>query len=333
MNQTIRIIAGILLLFSLAAFQPSLMAEEPHLSIMELPDVEDSDGPQVAVKWSGALPARLQPGYQDENGRFVAEGSVMHLEQTMNLLPLPAAPEHGARAWQVLDKDGQVLAQQHSESVSPGWQPDYLFSPGLDSTVRAVAEFEDDLIVAGLFVTAGDQVANHIARWDGTAWSALSGPSGTGVNSQVRALTVYDGALIAGGEFTEAGGVEVNRIARWDGEEWSALSGPSGTGVGSSVHALTVHDGALIAGGMFTEAGGVTVNRIARWDGENWSPLAGPAGAGVNNTVRALTLYGGALFAGGDFLLAGGLPSAGIGEYRAKDSPSDFIFSDRFESQ
>ena len=46
--------------------------------------------------------------------------------------------------------------------------------------------------------------ANYIAKWNGSAWSAL----GSGMNGAVYALAV-DGAgnLYAGGEFTTAGGV------------------------------------------------------------------------------------------------------------------------------
>ena len=56
--------------------------------------------------------------------------------------------------------------------------------------------------------------ANHIARWDGTAWH----PLGSGMNGFVDALAFGpDGSLYAGGKFTTAGGVTANGIARWDG--------------------------------------------------------------------------------------------------------------------
>ena len=61
---------------------------------------------------------------------------------------------------------------------------------------------------------------NRIARWDGSAWSAL----GSGMNSTVKALAFDNsGNLYAGGYFTTAGGETVNRIAKWDGSAWSAL--------------------------------------------------------------------------------------------------------------
>ena len=44
----------------------------------------------------------------------------------------------------------------------------------------------DDVYVAGYFSQAGEVSANNIAKWDGTAWSAL----GDGVSSIVYAMAV-----------------------------------------------------------------------------------------------------------------------------------------------
>jgi hypothetical protein len=183
-------------------------------------------------------------------------------------------------------------------------------------------------------------MVNRVARWDGTAWSALSTPSGTGVNGSVSALAVFDDgsgpALYAGGLFTTAGGMTVNHIARWDGSDWSALSGPSGTGVDDVVNALGVADDgsgpALYVGGYFATAGGVTVNGIARWDGTAWSGLGGPFATGVDDMVFALDDFddgsGPALYAGGDFTTAGGLASSRIASWRCPTS----LLTDGFET-
>jgi len=201
----------------------------------------------------------------------------------------------------------------------------------VNGTVEALAVYDDGngeaLYVGGGFTSASGVIVNHIAKWDGASWSAVSGPAGTGVSGSVRALAVYDDgsgeALYAGGYFTSAGGVRVNHIAKWDGVSWSALSGPSGTGVSDVVRALAVYDDgngeALYAGGYFTWAGGVRVNCIARWDGVSWSALSGPSDTGVNDTVYALAAYdngnGEALYAGGWFDSAGGVVVNGIAKW------------------
>jgi hypothetical protein len=199
---------------------------------------------------------------------------------------------------------------------------------GVDGDVRSLAVFDDGsgpaLYAGGDFTTAGGVTANHIARWDGSEWSALSGPGGTGVGGgyydpDVRALTVFDdgtgSALYAGGDFTTAGGVTVNSVARWDGTEWSALSGASGTGASGIVHALAVFDDgsgpALYIGGMFSTAGGLYVNNIASWDGSEWSDLSGLSWPGADGPVFALATSddgsGPALHVGGQFTTAGGV--------------------------
>ena len=65
----------------------------------------------------------------------------------------------------------------------------------------------------------------HIAKWDGTNWSALV--PGTGLDSYVASLCVFDSgsgpALYAGGNFTHAGGVSARGIAKWNGTSWYAL--------------------------------------------------------------------------------------------------------------
>ena len=236
---------------------------------------------------------------------------------------------HDPRRWAEARDEGPARPPEGAPEASVGmsldgcgWQPEFL-APNLDGSVWAMTVFDDGtgpaLYAGGDFVTASGVVVNRVARWDGSAWSALGGPSGTGTDGPVYALAVFDDgtgpALYAGGVFTTAGGVTVNGVARWDGSAWSGLSGPSGTGVSDSVYALAVFDDgtgpALYAGGWFITAGGVTVNYIARWDGSTWSALSGPSGTGVDYHVYALAVFddgsGPALYAGGWFSTAGGV--------------------------
>jgi len=179
--------------------------------------------------------------------------------------------------------------------------------PGADGGVRAVAkDASGNIYIAGDFTSVGKTVANRIAKWDGSAWSAL----GTGMNSIVFALA-FDSAgnLYAGGSFTTAGGVPASYIAKWDGSAWSAL----GTGMNNTVNALAFDSaGNLYAGGSFTTAGGVPAKYIAKWNGSAWSAL----GTGMNNTVLALAVDSVSnLYAGGWFSTAGGLSVSNIAKW------------------
>lgn len=175
---------------------------------------------------------------------------------------------------------------------------------GTDNIVRAVvADESGNLFIAGGFTAVGETLANRIAKWDGSEWSAL----GSGMDSTVNALMVFDGNLYAGGSFTTAGGNTAHCIAKWDGNEWSAL----GAGMDSDVTSFAVYDGGLYAGGYFTTAGDNPASRIAKWDGSDWTAL----GAGLSAPVNALSVFDGGLYVGGLFTTAGGNPANYVAEW------------------
>jgi hypothetical protein len=175
---------------------------------------------------------------------------------------------------------------------------------GMNNEVDALAVSGTDLYAGGQFTTAGGVPANYIAKWNGSAWSAL----GSGVNGgTVWALAVIGTNLYAGGNFSMAGEVSANNVAKWNGSAWSAL----GSGVDGTVWALAVSGTNLYAGGDFQTAGGVAVNSIAKWDGSAWSAL----GSGMNNLVFALAVSGDNLYAGGQFVTAGGVTTPFIARW------------------
>ena len=76
--------------------------------------------------------------------------------------------------------------------------------PGTDGTVyAAVMDGSGNLYIGGSFTVVGNVVANNIAKWNGSSWSAL----GSGMRQTiVYALAVSGSKLYAGGCFTTAGG-------------------------------------------------------------------------------------------------------------------------------
>ncbi|HSY76587.1 MAG TPA: T9SS type A sorting domain-containing protein, partial [Bacteroidia bacterium] len=80
---------------------------------------------------------------------------------------------------------------------------------GTDNNVATMTGFNGALYIGGQFDSAGGNPASHIAKWDGTTWSAL----GAGMNDNVFALAVYNSTLYAGGQFDSAGGSPANHIA------------------------------------------------------------------------------------------------------------------------
>lgn len=163
------------------------------------------------------------------------------------------------------------------------------------------------LLVAGEFTHAGAMVARNIARWDGTAWSALG--AGVGAGGRVRALAVQGSDVYAGGLFDNAGNGPARNIARWDGTVWSTLgSGLGSVSDGDGVYSLATGSGGnlLVAGGNFQNAGPLRVNNIARWDGNAWAPFGSSEAVGTDSTVQALYVAGDVVHAGGSFLFVAG---------------------------
>lgn len=179
--------------------------------------------------------------------------------------------------------------------------------------VYSLTVYNGDLIVGGLFETAGGQTVNNIARWDGSEWHALTsggqigiGGAGGSIIGEAWDLTVYNGDLIVAGQFVTAGGQTMNNIARWDGAEWHPFVSDGVVGTTNYIESLAEYNSDLIAAGTFAAAGGQTMNHIARWDGAAWHPLESGDQIGVANLVRSIAVYNNSLFAGGIFSTAGG---------------------------
>lgn len=87
--------------------------------------------------------------------------------------------------------------------------------------IRALAASGGSLYAGGNVLQIRGVSVNHVARWNGAAWSAL----GSGVSAPVRTIVVWNGDVYAGGDFITAGGATVHHVARWDGSAWSPLAG------------------------------------------------------------------------------------------------------------
>jgi hypothetical protein len=219
----------------------------------------------------------------------------------------------GVAAARVAHWDGQAWS---ALGAGIGAATGDLFPP----VAQAVIAFQGSLYIGGAFSRAGSVDTNTIARWDGTAWSAVGGGVGVpegGRRPSIDAMAVYDDgrgqALYVGGILDEVGGVPVRNIARWDGATWSALGDGVGSGVNDRILSMAVFDDgsgpALYAGGEFADAGGASALNIASWNGQRWLPLGDGADAGVYTLAVFDDGSGQALWAGGEFNSAGGVGS------------------------
>ncbi len=203
-----------------------------------------------------------------------------------------------------------------SLACNPAWQPTFPGQAGATASVRALAVFDDGagpaLCAGGGFVTAGGLSVNGIARWNGSAWSAL----GSGVtNGAVHTLLGFDDgsgpALYAGGDFEMMDGQFALGLAKWDGTSWIPLG--SATGFDFRTLAAFGDSGgpALYAGGYFPGLG----THIRKSQSAAWTTPDG----GTDGEVDALVVFddgsGEALYVGGYFTLAGGIAATNIARW------------------
>jgi len=183
-----------------------------------------------------------------------------------------------------------------------------LTGPGFSNQVGTFTTYNNNLVVGGIFDSAGNIHSPSIAMWNGSAWDSLGGGF-SGYPNIINALCVYNGNLYAAGSFLIAGGTLANNIAMWNGTTWDSLgSGINGSNV--YVTSLCVYNGNLYAGGAFTKAGGAPANNIAMWNGTSWSAVG--TGVDTMGAVYALTVYNGSLCVAGQFTNAGGNPANNI---------------------
>lgn len=165
--------------------------------------------------------------------------------------------------------------------------------PTLSGTVNALATDGADLIVGGSFTVAGLVHAPRVARWNGSAWSAL----GAGPPNTCNALTQWNAHLVAGCDASDLAAASPT-VFEFDGSTWLPLGTFQGPGFAPRIMAMTTLGGDLIAGGGFGHADGDSTGPVARWDGAHWRALGAGCPAGF---VRALAEVGSRLFAGGTF--------------------------------
>jgi hypothetical protein len=116
-----------------------------------------------------------------------------------------------------LNIDGVINPNCKGVAVYDGsvWAP---LGTGVNDYVRAINEYNGNIVVGGYFTTAGGISANRIAKWNPVAqtWSAMGlGFNGAGIDEYVKSATVWNGIFFAGGAYTIAESNTMNYIAQW----------------------------------------------------------------------------------------------------------------------
>lgn len=177
-----------------------------------------------------------------------------------------------------------------------------------------------ELIVGGSFNVAGNERADHVARWTSAGWDALS--TSDGFMGAATALEVVDDG--SGASLFTVGGASylpnqdpetLSRVLRWSSGDWVPVGGDF---EGSPAAFVEFDDGGgprLYACGVFEGIAGQPMDSIARWNGGQWESLAGGGlrwSAGFVGSGQCMAVHdfgaGPRLVVGGSFDLAGGVP-------------------------
>jgi len=179
----------------------------------------------------------------------------------------------------------------------------------ISNTVNASLVYNGNYYIGGSFGAAGGISASRVAKWNGSAWSAVGSGVTASLGAEVYSMAEYNGDLYVGGFFTTAGSTTVGNIAKWSGSAWSAVG--SGSGFSYNVEALCVYNSELYAAGSFDELDGNSMDHIAKWNGSSWSAV----GTGLDGDVSSMAVFDGELYVGGNFNTAGGTAAENIAKW------------------
>ena len=150
-------------------------------------------------------------------------------------------------------------------------------SCAVDDFVRALASDGTNVYVGSDSNNiAGIVQADHVAKWNGSSWSAL-GSNAAGTDGYLPAVAPVDAVLSVGSHvyasgnwFNVGGDATSDFLADFDGTSWKPV-GTNGAGDGALTakgESLAMFGGVLHVGGNFTKAGGdVLAQFVARFVG------------------------------------------------------------------
>ena len=171
----------------------------------------------------------------------------------------------------------------------------------VDDYVRSLASSGNDVYVGTDSVNiAGIPQADHVARWNGSAWSAL-GANSAGTDGWlpktafIYAMAATGSQVVVTGSFQNAGGnAMADDIASFDGGAWKPM-GSNGAGNGPWIGnglAVAILGKDIYVGGNFTSAGGDTLaSYVARY-----APQAAPSKVFTIGAAKADLAKGTAAF-------------------------------------
>lgn len=249
------------------------------------------------ARWNGTA-------WESVGGSFDTNPSV--LDHARSILATPQTLYLGGD----FDSIGGVPIQGIAAWNGSTWSP---VGGGTTGSVRALIEYQGELVAAGSYTAIGGTPARKIASFDGTSWSAFgAGVPDTSISTSVEDLLIFGTDLYVSGGFHEGDGVMSRSIIRWNGTQFSSVGGVWGSGQITTVFDMTLWNGSLILGGEFSRASttypetvgqSLVSDSVIAFDGAQWSTIS--RGLGFNDRINDFEFFDGGLIALGQFTEAG----------------------------
>lgn len=275
------------------------------------------DGPgQNLVKWDGTSWSEFHGGTNREvNDILVAPDDSVYI--TGNFGYVGVTLQASTAVEKIAKWDGSAWSALGGGLTSTASCPCQGASLALDGT---------DLYVGGTFTNAGSVVSAGIAKWNGSAWSAVGG--GLGLQGQSNdapdVTTVYvdsNHLLYVGGNFRKYTPFPLYNLVTWDGTSWADLGDGIQCNYETCVSDIEPYGTGILVTGGFSFAGPLQANGVAAWDGTDWSYFGSTPQRGVvpgmNSYAYAGVEYGSQIVVAGVFSATGDytLGTKGIAAY------------------
>ncbi len=258
---------------------------------------------------NGSLNASVFTLTTDANGNLYLGGSFTNVESGTILGTLQSADyiaKWNGSNWSAL-----------GTGISPSYG-------ALNGEVYAIAVNGTTVYAGGSFSSINNKgtaipEARHIAKFDGSNWSALggNGAGGGSLSGNVSDILIDGSNIYVSGAFTDVnnnGAVQANAdyVAKWNGTAWSGLgnNGAANGSIGKPQNAygtvMAMVGSNLLLGGIFMDvnSGGALQTQadfLAQWNGTGWSALGTAASGSLSGSVEAIVISGTDVYVGGDF--------------------------------
>jgi hypothetical protein len=139
----------------------------------------------------------------------------------------------------------------------------------------------------GWFVNGSGVKVPLAERWNGTAWSAQTPPSGTGASAgELLGVSCSSATACSASGFYEASGVRSGLVEGWNGTSWTLQTAATPTGATStelSAISCTSSTACTAVGHYATSSSSVTL--AERWNGSTWTVQTTPNPSGATEST------------------------------------------------